>query len=69
MKVGRLFAVLLSLSALTLRLALQQERVLVQGTYTIERITETSSFNWTTGYLEAKGESAYPDYVCLPKPA
>ncbi len=63
MKVGRLIAVLLSLSTLTLMLALQQERVLVQGTYTVERITETSSFNWTTGYLEAKGESAYPDYV------
>ncbi len=63
MKVGRAGAVLIGLSVFSFLLALQVDRVLVQGTYTVERLSEKASFNWTTSFIEAKGEAVYPEGV------
>lgn len=44
-------------------LAQQRQQIRVQVQATIERLTADAVINWTSGYIEAKGESAYPEGV------
>lgn len=41
--------------------AQQRQQIRVQYQATIERLTEKAVINWTSGYIEARGESVYPE--------
>ncbi len=55
-------AMLLSVSS-GLALAQRRQPIRVQYQATIERLTQKAIINWTSGYVEARGESAYPEGV------